>query len=32
LRWDWFDGERLPYDDGTADDFFTFGMDAVFAY
>lgn len=32
LRWDWFEGSQLPYDNGTEDDFFTFGVDAVFTF
>ncbi len=32
LRWDWFDGSQLPFDNGTEDDLFTFGVDAVFTY
>jgi hypothetical protein len=28
IRYDWFDGVGLPFDDGTKDDMFTAGMDA----
>jgi hypothetical protein len=29
VRWDWFEGAGLPYDDGTKDDMFSAGVDAV---
>jgi hypothetical protein len=32
LRWDWFDGTGLPYDDGTKDDQFTAGFDAILVF
>jgi hypothetical protein len=32
VRWDWFDGSWLPFDNGTTADFFTFGLDAIVAY
>ncbi len=32
VRWDWFDGMGLPFDNGTRDEMFTFGIDAVFTF
>lgn len=29
MRWDWFDGTGLPYDDGRDDSQFTVGLDAI---
>lgn len=32
VRWDWFDGTGLPFDDGTQDDQFTAAFDAIFVW
>lgn len=32
VRWDWFDGAGLPFDDGNADDQFLVGMDAIWRF
>lgn len=32
LRWDWFNGNGLPYDGGTKDEQFTAGVDAIFMF
>jgi hypothetical protein len=32
IRWDWYDGVGLPYDDGTKDDQFTAAFDAIFLF
>ena len=32
IRWDWFDGAGLPFDDNTTRSQFTFGMDAVYVF
>ena len=32
VRWDSFDGQGLPFDDGTSDDQFLVGMDAIWQF
>ncbi len=32
VRWDWFDGNGLPYDDGTSDDQFTAAVDVILRF
>ncbi|MFV2070885.1 MAG: outer membrane beta-barrel protein, partial [Pirellulales bacterium] len=32
VRWDWFDGAGLPFDDGNGDDQFLVGMDAIWRF
>ena len=32
VRWDWFDGIGLPFDDGADDSQFLVGMDAIWRF
>ena len=32
IRWDWYDGVGMPFDDGTKDDQFTAGVDAILVF